>query len=172
MMGANPTDLITQFEAKQGPCPDNVAAFFRAFTEFVDGDGPEADKRRNSKFKLIPNIAKGSWIMKQSVGTTPVLLGQKLVTKYYRGDNYFEVDVDIGANSVAASITNLVCGATKSLALDMGVLIEGQSGPQLPEQLIGTVRLDQMDLKTAAYYDEGTGRVIKAEDFNNTSNGP
>ena len=39
---------------------------------------------RNSKFKLIPNISKGSWIIKQSVGTTPVLLGSKLTTKYFR----------------------------------------------------------------------------------------
>lgn len=97
------------------------------------------------------------------MGTTPVILGQKLLTKYYRGDRYFEVDVDIGANSVAASITNLVCGATKSLALDMGVLIEGQSNEHLPEQLLGTVRLDRLDLKTAAYFDEATSRVIKAD---------
>ena len=97
------------------------------------------------------------------MGTTPVILGQKLLTKYYRGERYFEVDVDIGANSVAASITNLVAGATKSLALDMGVLVEGQSLEQLPEQLIGTVRLDRLDLKTAAYFDEANGRVIRAD---------
>ncbi len=50
----------------------------------MKGDGPEADARRNRQFKLIPRIVKGSWIVKQSVGTTPVLLGQKLVTKYFR----------------------------------------------------------------------------------------
>ena len=38
----------------------------------------------------IPNIPKGSWIVRQSVGTTPVLLGQKLTTRYFRGPNYFE----------------------------------------------------------------------------------
>ena len=57
-----------------------------------------------------------------------------------RGANYFEVDVDIGSSSVAASVTNLVAGATKSLAVDMGVLVEGKSSEQLPEQLIGTIR--------------------------------
>jgi hypothetical protein len=35
-------------------------------------------------FKLIPHIADGSWVIKQSVGTTPVLLGNKLQTKYFR----------------------------------------------------------------------------------------
>ena len=33
---------------------------------------------------------QGSWIIRQSVGTTPVLLGQKLTTKYSRGPNYLE----------------------------------------------------------------------------------
>lgn len=58
---------------------------------WMQGDGPEADAVRNKKFKLIPRIVKGSWIVKQSVGTTPVLLGQKLATRYFRGPNYFEV---------------------------------------------------------------------------------
>ena len=165
MMGVDPNILIEQFEQEQGPCPENVSSFFRAFTEFLEGDGPEADKYRNSRFKLIPNISQGSWIIKQSVGTTPVILGQKLRTKYFRGEKYFEVDVDIGASSVAASITNLVCGATKSLAVDLGVLIEGQTSETLPEQLVGTIRLDKLDLKTASYFDESTGRVCRPEAF-------
>lgn len=162
-MDADPADLIKQFEKDHGPIPENIEAFVKAFTDFVAGDGPEADAKRNERFKLIPNIARGSWIIKQSVGTTPVILGKKLATKYYRGKNYFEVDVDIGANSVAASITNLVCGATKSLAVDMGVLIEGQSEATLPEQLIGTVRLDALDLKSAAYFDETSGTIERQD---------
>ncbi|KAL4514332.1 hypothetical protein Ndes2526B_g03998 [Nannochloris sp. 'desiccata'] len=163
LMGADPADLISQFEKEHGPCPDNVSSFFRSFTEFLSGDGPEADKLRNARFKLIPNISQGSWIIKQSVGTTPVILGQKLRTKYFRGDRYFEVDVDIGASSVAASITNLVCGATKSLAVDLGILLEGQIPQHLPEQLVGTVRLDKLDLKSACYFDESSGRLMERD---------
>jgi hypothetical protein len=163
LMGADPADLISQFEKEHGPCPENVSAFFRSFTEFLSGDGPEADKIRNTRFKLIPNISQGSWIIKQSVGTTPVILGTKLRTKYYRGERYFEVDVDIGASSVAASITNLVCGATKSLAVDLGVLVEGQVPAHLPEQLAGTVRLDKLDLKSACYFDESSGRLVQRD---------
>lgn len=36
-----------------------------------------------------------SWIVKQSVGTTPVLLGQKLTTRYFRGE------LGVGANGLA-----------------------------------------------------------------------
>jgi hypothetical protein len=35
-------------------------------------------------FKLIPSVVKGSWVIKQAVGNTPVLLGKKLTTRYYR----------------------------------------------------------------------------------------
>lgn len=90
-----------------------------------------------------------------------VLLPPSHFPRLPRGANYFEVDVDIGSSSVAASVTNLVAGATKSLAVDMAVLIEGKIAEQLPEQLIGTIRLDKLDLKTAAYLDEVTNRILK-----------
>jgi Protein ENHANCED DISEASE RESISTANCE 2, C-terminal len=47
-------------------------------------DDPSTLKRRNGAFKLIPHIVKGSWVVKQAVGETPVLLGNKLTTKYFR----------------------------------------------------------------------------------------
>ena len=47
---------------------------------FLRGD----DEERANRFKLIPTVAKGSWIIKQSVGHTPVLLGHKLKTQYFR----------------------------------------------------------------------------------------
>ena len=48
------------------------------------GDSKDAQTRRNNTFKLIPRVTKGSWIIKQSVGTTPCLLGNKLTTKYFQ----------------------------------------------------------------------------------------
>jgi Protein ENHANCED DISEASE RESISTANCE 2, C-terminal len=90
---------------------------------FLAGDGPAADKMRNSKFKLIPSVAEGSWVIRQAVGNTPVLLGNKLTTKYFRGPKYFEVSVDVGSSTTAASVVNLVKGTTKSLVVDMAILI-------------------------------------------------
>lgn len=163
VVGKVPAELVAEYEQKTGgAAPDSVRAFFAGLAEFLEGDGKEADARRNKRFKLIPNIPKGSWIIRQSVGTTPVILGQKLTTKYARGPNYFEVDVDISSSSVAASVTNLVAGATKSLTVDLGVLLEGQTPQTLPEQLLGTIRLNAIDLKSAAYLDEATGKVFKA----------
>lgn len=50
----------------------------------MGGDGREAITRRNNTFKLIPRISEGSWIIKQSVGTTPCLLGNKLTARYFQ----------------------------------------------------------------------------------------
>jgi hypothetical protein len=55
---------------------------------FVNGD----DAFRNSRFKLIPYISKGSWIVKQSVGKKACLVGQALEINYFRGSNYLEVN--------------------------------------------------------------------------------
>ena len=50
-----------------------------------------------------------------------------------------EVDIDVGSSSVAATVVNLVQGATKSLVVDMGIVLEGHSAEELPESLLGTV---------------------------------
>lgn len=60
---------------------------------------------RQAMFKLIPHIAEGSWVIKQSVGTVPVILGNKLQTVYYQTDRYIEATVDVTSSSAAAYIT-------------------------------------------------------------------
>ena len=52
--------------------------------------------------------------------TTRVLPTQALKTTYTVTPQYMEVDIDISANQVAAYVTGLVRGATKSLVIDMG----------------------------------------------------
>ena len=50
----------------------------------MHGDDEEDVKRRHNTFKLIPRVTKGSWVIRNAVGSTPVLLGKKLTTKYFR----------------------------------------------------------------------------------------
>jgi len=38
-----------------------------------------------------------------------------------------EVDIDVGSSSVAAAVVGLVQGATRSLVVDMGIVLEGHS---------------------------------------------
>jgi hypothetical protein len=145
---------------------ESLGAFFKTYKNWIEGEEPDDDERRNKKFKLIPRIAKGSWVIKQSVGTTPVLLGQKLATKYFRGRtasgcSYFEVDVDITSNPVANNVTRLVVNSITSLIVDLAPLVEGQAADELPERLIGSVRYAHLDLKTASSFDDATGELVR-----------
>lgn len=163
-LGSSTSSADSSIPTRSAPADNaSLRAFFKTFKEWVQGDQTVDDERRNKKFKLIPRIARGSWVIKQAVGTTPVLLGQKLQTRYFRGRtargcNYFEVDVDITSNPVANNITRLVVNSITSLVVDLAPLIEGQDVDDLPERLIGSVRYNHLDLTCgSAFADGGRG---------------
>lgn len=109
--------------------------------KFVNGD----DTFRNSRFKLIPYISQGSWIVKQSVGKKSCLLGSALEVNYFRGNNYLELDIDVGSSTVARGVVNLVLGYLNNLVIEMAFLIQGNTAEELPEFLLGTCRLNHLD---------------------------
>jgi hypothetical protein len=112
---------------------------------FVDGD----DEFRNSRLKLIPSVPKGSWIVRQSVGCTPCLLGKAVDCNYIRGPKYLEIDVDIGSSTVANGVLGLVVGVITSLVVDMAFLIQANTADELPERLLGAVRVSHIELSSA-----------------------
>jgi hypothetical protein len=85
--------------------------FDYALHRFLHGD----DATRTAMFKLIPHIAEGSWVIKQSVGTVPVILGNKLKTVYYQTDRYIEACCDVTSSSAAAYITGELVGRGNDL---------------------------------------------------------
>uniref|UniRef100_A0A0E0IU20 PH domain-containing protein n=1 Tax=Oryza nivara TaxID=4536 RepID=A0A0E0IU20_ORYNI len=117
---------------------------------FVNGD----DAFRNSRFKLIPYISKGSWIVKQSVGKKACLVGQALEINYFRGSNYLELGVDIGSSTVARGVVSLVLGYLNNLVIEMAFLVQGNTQEELPEFLLGTCRLNYLDASKAVSIDE------------------
>ncbi|XP_057478160.1 protein ENHANCED DISEASE RESISTANCE 2-like isoform X1 [Actinidia eriantha] len=114
---------------------------------FVDGD----DEFRTSRLKLIPSVPKGSWIVRQSVGSSPCLLGKAIDCNYIRGPKYLEIDVDIGSSTVANGVLGLVIGVMTSLVVDMAFLIQANTAEELPERLLGAVRLSHIELSSAIF---------------------
>ncbi|GMJ00219.1 ENHANCED DISEASE RESISTANCE 2 [Hibiscus trionum] len=112
---------------------------------FVEGD----DEFRNSRLKLIPSVPKGSWIVRQSVGSTPCLLGKAVDCNYIRGPKYLEVDIDIGSSTVANGVLGLVIGVITTLVVDMAFLVQANTTDELPERLIGAVRVSHIELLSA-----------------------
>ncbi|KAL8112768.1 hypothetical protein AgCh_020174 [Apium graveolens] len=115
------------------------------FQRFVDGD----DEFRNSRLKLIPSVPKGSWIVRQSVGSTPCLLGKAVDCNYIRGPKYLEIDVDIGSSTVANGVLGLVIGVMTSLVVEMAFLVQANTTDELPERLISAVRVSHIELSSA-----------------------
>ncbi|KAK7304773.1 hypothetical protein VNO77_42660 [Canavalia gladiata] len=117
--------------------------------KFLDGN----DMFRDSRFKLIPSIVEGYWMVKRAVGTKACLLGKAVTCKYFRQDNFFEIDVDIGSSSVARSVIGLVLGYVTSLVVDLAILIEAKEEAELPEYILGTVRLNRIKPESAVPLD-------------------
>ncbi|KAK8550477.1 hypothetical protein V6N12_039185 [Hibiscus sabdariffa] len=113
--------------------------------KFVEG----TDAFRDARFKLIPSIVEGYWMVKRAVGTKACLLGKAVACKYFRQDNFLEIDVDIGSSSVARSVIGLVLGYVTSLVVDLGILMEANVEEELPEYILGSVRLNRVRLESA-----------------------
>jgi len=117
---------------------------------FVNGE----DGFRNSRFKLVNRIVKGPWIVKTAVGNySACLLGKALTCRYHRGPNYLEIDVDISSSKIAGALVHLALGCVTAVTIDMGFVAEAQAEEDLPERLIGAVRICQMEMASAAFVD-------------------
>lgn len=112
---------------------------------FANGD----DAFRNSRFKLIPSIVEGYWMVKRAVGTKACLLGRAVTCHYLREDNFLEIDVDIGSSAVARGVVGLVLGYLTNVVVDLAILIEAKGEQELPEYLLGTVRINRIEVDSA-----------------------
>ncbi|GKU87430.1 hypothetical protein SLEP1_g1826 [Rubroshorea leprosula] len=113
---------------------------------FINGD----DAFRNHRFKIVNRIVKGPWVVKKAVGSySACLLGKALTCNYHIGANYLEIDVDIASSAIATAILHLALGYVTSVTVDLGFLVEAQAEDELPERLIGAVRVCQIDMSSA-----------------------
>lgn len=118
--------------------------FTKLASKFFFGD---SDTFRDKTFKLIPRIAKGNFIVKKAVGSKPALIGTKVKQHYIRNDRFFELIIDVGSDKIAKKIVGLSRGAAETLVVDMAFVLEGKSKDTLPEHIMGTVRLTNLDFK-------------------------
>lgn len=118
--------------------------------QFVKGD----DGFRTSRLKLIANIVKGPWIVRKAVGEQAIcVIGRALACKYCVGENFLEVDIDIGSSVVANAIVHLAFGYITSLTVDLAFLIESQTEPELPERILGAFRFSELKPESAQSFE-------------------
>mmetsp|Transcript_40573 Transcript_40573/g.53408 ORF Transcript_40573/g.53408 Transcript_40573/m.53408 type:complete len:270 (+) Transcript_40573:67-876(+) len=137
----DPNDPIQADKSSFNKSDMKGSSMHRLFYQFINGN----DDFRNNRFKLIPHMIEGRWVVKKAVGSVPTLLGQKVTQRYFRGDGYLEVDIDVGSSYVASKILRVIRKATLSLVIDVGFLLQGESEDELPEQMVGLVRFVRLN---------------------------
>ena len=110
------------------------------------------DKYRTNRLKLIPNVAEGPWIVRNLVAGTPTIIGKKLPIKYQyipkegSKQDFLECNLDVGNSTKAAQKIVSVCRRyMTSLTVDIGFTIEGKNEDELPEEMMGSIRIHHLD---------------------------
>lgn len=138
---SSPDKPCIVYPDQQDGQPDPFAILLN---DFITKD----DAYRKAHFKYIPNVAEGAWIVKRSVGQTPVIMGNKLNQEYFLDPHgqYVEIDIDVGSSSMAGSILSMVKGYAKTLEIDLSWLMEPHREEELPEKLWAGTRIYNVDL--------------------------
>ena len=64
---------------------------------------------------------------------------------FYRGAEYVEVDIDIMSSAIARGILSVVRSAAGHVTLDLAFILEGVEPGELPERILGAVRIHRCD---------------------------
>ena len=100
---------------------------------------------RDNTFKLIPQIKKGNFMVRKAVGSTPAIMGNKIKQTYFQSERYFELMIDTGSSAVAAGVIRICNGYARTLVVDLAFLFEGYNEETLPERILGTVTLKNVE---------------------------
>ncbi|KAL3770913.1 hypothetical protein ACHAWU_003222 [Discostella pseudostelligera] len=138
------------------PSMANMTGGERALCNFLLSSAAE----KNQVFKIIPMVVEGPWVVKRVVGGKPAIIGKKLPIAYvyqppeeqpHGGflSEYLEADLDIVSSAAARNILAVVRSYTQVLTIDLGLVVQGNTEEELPEQMMLGLRLHGLDPLTA-----------------------
>lgn len=127
---------------------DNLSRAEKTLAKWLLGD----DQYKTARLKLIPNVAAGPWVVRNLVTGKPTLIGKKLPISYNYNpkegskQDFLECNLDVGNSTKAAQKIVSVCRRyMTSLTVDIGFVIEGTTPDELPEEMMGAIRIHQID---------------------------
>ncbi|RLN55112.1 hypothetical protein BBJ29_003468 [Phytophthora kernoviae] len=129
---------------------DEDTTFNRLFAKFCD-DGD--DEFRDGRFKLIPNLVEGPWLLQSLVPNRPALTGTKLTQRYFRRSNYFELDLDVSSSTTAQYIGSMCQSWASYLQMHLYLTIQGENEDELQEQILGSIDASYLDLELAKEFE-------------------
>jgi Protein ENHANCED DISEASE RESISTANCE 2, C-terminal len=131
----------------------SLSAPERLLAKWLQGDAAY----RNDRLKLIPFVAEGPWVVRNMVTGRPAIIGKKLPVTYQLLNDgsasssaslqpVLIATLDIGNSSATAKRIVSVCRRYMSaLTVDIGFVLQGESPDELPEQMLGSVRVHAAD---------------------------
>lgn len=79
--------------------------------------------------------------------------GQKIVQRYWKGPGYLEIDLHVGSSAIADNIVSLCRSYATAFVITLGVVLQGESEAELPEQVLATFQLHRADLNARTQLD-------------------
>jgi hypothetical protein len=79
--------------------------------------------------------------------------------------NYLEIDADLGTSMVAGRIISMVKGTCRGLVVDLSFLLQGEDKTELPESLLGGIRMIKVDLDKTTFLGENNSTNPPEFDF-------
>ena len=137
--------------------PDHLKPYLLQQVAEVDDSLPIAEKTlarwlmgdtdyKNERLKLIPYVAKGPWVVRNMVTGRPAIIGKKLPVTYSLHGQALFCTLDIGSSSATAKRIVSVCRRYMSaLTVDIGFVIQAEDQAELPEQMMGSIRVHHPD---------------------------
>ena len=131
----------------------------KTLAAWLQGD----ENYKNDRLKLIPYVAEGPWVVRNMVTGRPAIIGRKLPVTYrsvpaqtttttttgggkHHAAPLLECTLDIGSSSATAKRIVSVCRRYMSgLSADIGFVIQAETPAELPEQMMGSIRVHGPD---------------------------
>ena len=139
---------LAPYLKKTTPLTSNLTNAEKTLAKWFQGD----EDYKNDRLKLISYVAEGPWVVRNMVTGRPAIIGRKLPVTHrtlpQRGTMapLVEVTLDIGSSSATAKRIVSVCRRYMSgLTADIGFVIQAETADELPEQMMGSIRVHGPD---------------------------
>ena len=143
-----PKHLVGFMRPGENPSTDGMSPGEKALALWLAGDS----EYRNDRLKLISYVPEGPWVVRNMVTGKPAIIGKKLPVKYKYTPaegpkkDFLECELDIASSSATARRIVSVCRRyMRCLSVDIGFVIEGKTEAELPEQMMGAIRIHEVD---------------------------
>jgi hypothetical protein len=126
---------------------EDDSGFARSLKKFLKMSEKEqaANIKFAAKFRVAPSMVKTA--IQKLDGEKPVKIGTALTTKFFKGSNYLEIDIDVGSSTVASMLSSTILKCSSGLVVEESFLLDSE----LSDRLLGSVRLNYVDLHAAKF---------------------